>query len=210
MRERAVSAFLDHVRAECRRYKVRLYLSRGRNIRCDDGAMATGEFEGWRWEGTLRVSVGRCYQSAWLGVMAHEFGHMMQWVEHDAAWRAVGGSNRLFRWLDHKVECRPATVLRDIRAHQAMELDADRRALAMIRRFDLPVDRDEYVRAANAYIWSYVYTAAHRRWNGVSSPPSVLAMMPTRLLPLRAYRVMPPGYEEIVTRYSTTPRRPAA
>lgn len=44
-------------------------------------------------------------------------------------------------------------------------LDCERRALAAIAEYDLPIDPADYARRANAYVHFYSHVAKTRRWN---------------------------------------------
>ena len=67
------------------------------------------------------------------------------------------------------------------RMQGGLELDCERRALVLAEKFDLPIDRKEYAKAANAYITFYYGMHELKGWCGVQSPyevPEILDAMP--------------------------------
>ena len=47
---------------------------------------------------------------------------------------------------------------------QEMELDCERKSVEMIKKFDLPIDIEEYTSIANIYIFYYTYAKKNRCW----------------------------------------------
>ena len=135
-------------------------------------------------ERNLTIAVGN---PQWLGVLAHEIGHVEQEIE---GLYPSGASWVIFdRWLEKPTTTiAPRTLLRAVREIQHCEHDAERRALRLIRDMKLPVDPWEYARQANAYLWGHEFARLYRRWPSTGS-----ALCPARLVPLRALRSVPPA-----------------
>ena len=55
-----------------------------------------------------------------------------------------------------------------------LELDNEKRAVRMIRKWKLSVDVDKYIKGANAYIHFYNWMGYTRRWSKpTNSPPYI-------------------------------------
>jgi hypothetical protein len=52
-----------------------------------------------------------------------------------------------------------------------LELDNEKRTVALIQRWDLDVDIDHYIKKANAYIQFYNYMGKTRRWSNPTNAP---------------------------------------
>jgi hypothetical protein len=117
----------------------------------------------------------------WIGILAHEYSHLTQWVEQIPLWKQGETSLRyVWEWLEG-VDCD------DIEYHlnvaRDLELDNEKRAVNIIQRFDLNVDVEEYIRKANAYVLFYNYMKESRKWCKIKNAPSrneklVAAMSP--------------------------------
>jgi len=107
---------------------------------------------------TLAVATGR-NEDSWLGVLAHEYCHLTQWVEDQAMWRQY--RNDMWDWLDGKRIKNPREAVRTV---QALEEDCERRTIRLIREMRIPVDLERYTRSANAYIHFHNVMADKRKW----------------------------------------------
>lgn len=183
--DRATERFLDHVKTECRNHGVRLYLSRATRVHSGSGIYCSGWFNGE----VLSVAAGGPIEN-WLPILVHEFGHFGQWVDKDPTWTktTIGGYDAnewLDEWLTGKTEMDPDTLQKVINKIVSNELNCERRAVKMIRKYKLPININSYIRGANAYIYFYHVCKEMRKWyNKDRVPyqmPEVLRVMPTHL-----------------------------
>ena len=69
---------------------------------------------------------------------------------------------------------------------QECEWDCEKRSVALIKRLNLPLDTDVYIRKANAYILSFHLLEKYGKWytskNKPSINPMILAMMPNKIV----------------------------
>jgi hypothetical protein len=157
--------FIDHIRSELSTTNTELKLVDA-PYALDDGEEDTVEnqYSGWFDDSNRRLVVAtKKPDDQWLGVLAHEFGHYHQWKEKFD-----------FGEYDESMEYLIAyTQGADISMHYAFqcvdhilhaELDAERRALAYIDEWDLPIDRDRYISASMAYLLNYYMIAHTRQW----------------------------------------------
>lgn len=175
--------FVDHVRAECDKHGIRYYFGisrRGRNV---------GYFDDKR--RFLFVSVA---ESDWLTTLAHEFGHLLQWTEGRFGFtpRSEDVDARFEEWLDGKHPRYSARrVLRLVRAIQRCELDAERRAIRLARRWRLTTDFDAVIKSANANVWRYEVARQIRTWPS-NTDETMESQLPARLMSVRMIGKPPP------------------
>lgn len=141
-----------------------------------DGFTCSGYFD----SGTKRLVVSTS-RDDWALILAHEYGHMQQWktglFEQDD-----GAFEKFENWLQHKDELDGKELTRCIRFIQQCELDAEKRAVGLIRKYKLTEDISLYRQKANAYVLFYEVVRRHRRWSNQESPyraPDVYKQMPT-------------------------------
>jgi hypothetical protein len=179
--------FIEEVIATCKLYGVRC------SIR-DVSYVKLGGFKcgGW-FDGEDRELVCSMKHDKGLALLAHEFSHFHQWAENSDIWDLASRKNShsaMHEWIEGK-------QIRDIKKHIAicrdLEVDAEKRAVKMIKKYNLPIDIDEYIRGANAYIYFYNYILNIRRWSTPKNSPYrnkiLIASMPKTFM--KDYSVLP-------------------
>lgn len=113
----------------------------------------------------------------WFRILVHETCHMDQLIEEDPLWFTAGKINGVDTadlmelWLDHKIELNNEQARNVIASSRDLELDCERRVLRKIEKFGLPLNKFEYARAANSYIYFYNLIAVSRRWYSIDHEP---------------------------------------
>ena len=112
-------------------------------------------------------------------------------------------STRFWDWLDKKTEKK---LMKDVYTIQKMESYCDRRAVKLIKRHQLDIDLDWYIRQSNAYIYFYMAISERRSWikKGKKFPyviKEVLNIMPGRFLPMERYREIPNKVSRLFDKY---------
>lgn len=167
-------AFLDFVRGECAYAGVRLDLVPKARTRAGDLGSFDGETR------VLRVCVGA---PDWLCLLAHETAHLRQWRERPAFFDAAD-VDAFEGWCEGRRRLKPHRLLEITRAIQRLELDAERRAVRLIRKFRLTDDVASYARGACLYVWNYEVARRIGRWPRYGARlDEVRAAMPVRLIP---------------------------
>lgn len=125
---------------------------------------------------TLAVATGKPFEE-WLQICVHEGCHMDQWIERDPSWigNTLADGREAVDWLDawcsRDLEL-DADVLADVIARaKAVELDCEKRAVATLVAFGLPVDLPTYIQRANAYVQFYDHVGRIRAWNAPGQAP---------------------------------------
>lgn len=145
--------YIDWARGECAAAGNKLHLDR-RDITRNG---CSGYFD--EASKTLLVAMG---DPDWPMVLAHELIHQRQMNERHALWDAA--DNGVFDdWLDGK-RTKVAVVRKVTRAIQRIELDAERRAVVVARRWGLRDSYDTYIREANFTLWRYEIARRNRAW----------------------------------------------
>lgn len=189
-----ISNFIDHVKRECENHGVKCDLRNTTYVKISDSIKASGYFD--ETEPALVCSMKR---GDFVEILAHEFGHLTQWREGISLWSAVEVSMpKLDAWLSGK-------EVKDIADHIAvcrdLELDNEKRAVKIIKEFNLPVDISKYRKKANSYVMFYNYMLISRRWctpkNSPYSNKRIIDAMPDRFN--MNYTKLPKRLEKIFT-----------
>lgn len=152
--------FLKHVREHLSEYGGRLVFGRGNKVNCGDGCRSIGYFS----DNPLEIRVARKSRDP-ITTVAHEYAHFLQWLENPQhVMRADDkASFIMFDWLGGK-EFENRDVEKAFCRVMVMERDAERRTVELIKKFNLNVDIDKYIRQANCYIYMHWIMKERRSW----------------------------------------------
>ena len=172
-----VRAFINHVKGHCKEVGIKCqirtvkYLVLSGNIRCS----------GYFCEETMRLVVAGKSKD-WLGVLAHEYAHLTQWQDKSTNILQTGstGVTHLDDWLGGK---KIRSIKKAIEQSRDLELDNEKRTVKLIKKWKLPIDLNDYIKKANAYVQFYNYMKVTRRWSKPNNSPysnkNVWSKMPT-------------------------------
>jgi hypothetical protein len=157
-------AFIEYVKGECKKYGVKCKLKSVKYVKMDGNVKCSGWFDEEVPE--LVVAMNR---PDWIEILAHEYGHLTQWRENTPIWKeAVKSLPKVWGWLD-------GTNVRNIEKHigisRDLELDNEKRAVKIIKKFELKVDLEHYVKKANAYVQFYNWMLITRKWSKPTNSP---------------------------------------
>lgn len=123
----------------------------------------------------------------WLETLAHEYSHFCQEKEglFPEVWPTDGPVEFLDAW-GNGGRGTPRQVLRATRQVQRCELDAERRAVKLIRQYGLTHDLDGYLRRAWCNVMGYEFQRRTRKWWVEGKPypwqvPEIRERIPARL-----------------------------
>lgn len=169
-------AFVDYVKKECKKHGIKLDLrKRSSYLRLSGNIKCSGYFDSGNME--LVVAAKR---RDFVEILAHEYGHLTQWVERCPEWVAAENTlDHIDRWLQGE-------EVEDIRDHikfsRDLELDNEKRTVELIKKFELPIDTVRYTKKANGYVYFYTWMMSTRRWSKVENSPysneTVIEAMP--------------------------------
>ena len=157
--------FIAHVKEVCKLHNIYCDLRPTKTVRYSPGIRCSGWFD----------SVGRKLVVAMndpgsLGVLAHEYCHLTQWLDEHPLWDQAGESLWIIdEWLADKSDTE------DIGYHlgiaRDLELDNEKRTAVIIEHWGLSIDLDDYIQKANAYVLFYNYMFYIRRWSASGNSP---------------------------------------
>ena len=157
--------FIKHVKQECKKHNIKCVLKNTKTVKLtDDNDRCSGYFD----EEHLVVAMNRPDA---LQILVHEYCHLTQWVEQCDIWITSvknESHDKLYRWLageEVKGIEKAISICRDL------ELDNEKRAVKMIKYFNLPIDIDIYIKKANAYVQYYNYLLISRKWCSPKNSP---------------------------------------
>lgn len=113
----------------------------------------------------------------WLTVFVHESCHMDQHIEESPVWSdtTVGNlstENIIDSWLDHYIELNNKHLNDYIDKTIACELDCEKRTVAKIKKYRLPIDTKEYIKSCNTVLYMYEVIKTTRAWTKPGSGPN--------------------------------------
>lgn len=124
----------------------------------------------------------------WGLVFLHEYCHVQQWTTKSKAWMAIetgqtSADVEISEWIAGK-KLKKSLVKKYMRLIQRMELECEKMAVRLIRRHNLDVRIDDYIKGANAYVLFYNTFLTERKW--YSTPPDksikLKSLMPSKFI----------------------------
>jgi hypothetical protein len=179
--ETGVLAFLSHVKKECEAYEVQLCIRKGKYVVLNKKNQCSGYFDPEEGKERLVVASNR---KDFLSILVHEYAHLTQWADNCYEWYNYGESyNLVDEWLGGEDV---HNIGRHLKRAMLIELDNEKRSVALIKKFKLPIDIDDYIRKANSYMFFWLYLKYTRSWSKASNSPynnkTIISKMPKRFL----------------------------
>lgn len=170
--------FITYVKVECKKYGVKCDLRKVSHVRLGKGIKCSGWFDPDTDKPALVCSMNR---PDFLEILVHEFCHMQQWIEQCPKWVEAGDSmNYIDKWLSGK---NTKNIKKYIDLSRDLELDNEKRSVKMIKKFNLDIDINVYIKKANSYILFYNWMLESRKWSVPNNSPykneRLLSAMPT-------------------------------
>lgn len=156
--------FIKHVRKECKKYGVNCVLKNTKTVRLDGDSRCSGYFD----EENLVVAMKRPDA---IQILVHEYCHLTQWVEQCDIWKLSvknKSHDKLYRWLAGE---NVKDIETSISICRDLELDNEKRSVKMIKKFNLDIDIELYIKKANSYIQFYNYLLISRKWCKPNNTP---------------------------------------
>lgn len=170
-------AFINFVKAECKELGVKVDLRPSKYVKLDKNIQCSGWFDSANKE--LVVAMNRPDA---LSILVHEYCHVTQWIEGIDLWvKSDNAISKVDQWLGGK---RIHHIDKHLAIARDLELDNEKRAVRMIRKWKLNINVDDYIRKANAYVHFYNWIRHTRKWSKPANSPysnsHVLSRMSTR------------------------------
>ena len=171
--------FMASVKRQCKTYGVELMLSPSKQVVLTDDfeQECSGYFEGE--EKVLVVACGK-HLDEWMQILVHEFCHMEQWKSDDRWDKWNVACSKLWGWLDGSVIMNKTQLSKVIDDMVELEKDCEMRAVEKIKKWELPINVQDYVQKANTYLYSYAVIPYIKRFpTGIYYDRELVEMMPT-------------------------------
>lgn len=156
--------FIKYVKQECKKHGIKCVLKNTKTVQLDGSSRCSGYFD----EESLVVAMNRPDA---LQILVHEYCHLTQWVQQCDIWvlsTKHQSHDKLYRWLAGE---EIKDIEKAIEICRDLELDNEKRSVKIIKRFNLNIDIDLYIKKANAYIQFYNYLLISRRWCNPKNTP---------------------------------------
>tara|TARA_R110000868_G_scaffold106128_4_gene291204 strand:+ start:9840 stop:10460 length:621 start_codon:yes stop_codon:yes gene_type:complete len=124
---------------------------------------------------------------SWLALLAHESSHLDQFVEDADVWNntSIGyldTTGLIDSWLDYHIELTQKHLTDYVDKIIACELDCEKRAVAKMKKYKLPIDIKKYIKNSNSVLYTYEVIKTTRAWtkpgNGIVSKKEVFDLIP--------------------------------
>lgn len=174
---------LNDIYDNCNKKGINIKLVKRKAIMCD-GSRISGYFD----ETIPIIKVAICKPvKEWFSILIHEYCHSIQWINQTKPWTSVytGPDNCALtsfeNWLcgtDYK------DIKKYIKIIQNLELECEKLAIDIIKKYNIPLDINHYIQAANAYIYLYSWLYYIRKWPNIMpyQNKQIVKQMPTRFL----------------------------
>ena len=196
--------FIEFVKQKCKDYEVDIIFSPEDHVATDSGCKCNGYFDDE--SRTLAVATGKSFDK-WFKTFVHEFGHMTQWIDDAPEWGLIkdpaDAETIVELWYDHLIELTPRQLNMWVKRGRDVELECERRTVKLIKRHNLPIDIEGYIKHANAYVYFWTYTKQTRKWYTIGKEPynipEIVDVMPTHFD--NDYEILPEQIKKLFDKY---------
>ena len=186
--------FIELVKNGCKKHKVSCKLKDVNYLKPTPTIRCTGYFDDE--SRTLQVAMK---QRDAFEILVHEYSHLTQWIDKVPVYTKA---NKYLLAVDEWIA---GTDLPEIVIDTAiqgivdLELDNEKRSAKLINKYGLSVDKESYVKKANAYLYFYHWMRKTRKWCSPNNPPyrnkNIVAAMPTTFR--GKYNKLPKRFEKV-------------
>lgn len=188
-----VRPFISHVKKTCKNNKVKFNLSKHSVVNAKESPTAGFYDPGTRY---LVVAKGRLPKLAWLPVLVHEYSHLEQEIEKDSTFNTdikdEGAEYILDLFLMGKRKLSYKQLDLAIKKIVACEHNCEIRAVKNISRFKLGLNKEKYIKQANAYLFYYYFVQQFKFWVPAQvaayNQDYIVDNMPNKLLSFKQYK----------------------
>lgn len=132
-------------------------------------------------EKTLTVATNKKDELEWVGVIIHESCHLDQYLEKSPVYMKDDlGLYIVEDWIKGKQKDKKKAI-KAFMDTVYMELDCEMRSVKKFKKYKIKFNEKEYIRQANAYLYSYVYAFLNKKWYPTPyEKKSIVKNMPTK------------------------------
>lgn len=187
--------FVKFVKNHVSQNGVKLIIGRGKKVNAN-GFLCDGYFD--EYEKVIKVAR---QDPDFLQTLLHEYCHFLQWKHKTQIFKYSDKYCTIVeRWLQGK-QYPKKTVRRAFYWVRRMERECEQIAAKLIDKYDLPINKPQYIKNANCYIYAHYFMETERKYCAFTESPfrnrTVQKVMPSnfkalshKTLPLKIYRAM--------------------
>lgn len=177
-----IEQLISDVANKCVQNKINFRLEYAKHVDVEN-IPCSGYFD----EKTLAVATKNNYLN-WLGILIHESCHLDQFLEGGDIWIPDKDALTIVEnWIHGKNVAR-RRLDKGFKNTIALELDCEKRSVQKIKKYDLPIEINDYIQKANAYLFSYMYAYVNKTWYiKPYEKKRICANMPTKFLTVDQY-----------------------
>lgn len=186
--------FMEMVKNGCKKHKVSCKLKDVNYLKPIPSIRCTGYFDDE--SRTLQVAMK---QKDSFEILVHEYSHLTQWVDRAPVYMKA---NKYLLAVDAWIageQLSDAMVDAAIQGIVELELDNEKRSARLIGKYDLSIDKEKYIKKANAYLYFHHWMRKTRRWSSPTNPPyrnkNIIAAMPNHFR--GKYDKLPKRFEKL-------------
>ena len=194
-----IKGVVEYIKTDIKPFNVELNIRSGKTVNLGDGVGRCGGY----FDGTNIVVASK--NKKWFEILLHEYCHFLQYKDENKWYLKSTELNQsdktLNDWLTGSKKFSIYEVDLLCTVEQKMELDCEKRVIKLIDKLNLPINKELYIKEANAYIFLYTHINKYGKWckKGPARFKKIVNLMPSVFL--KEYKEMPVGYEELVNRY---------
>jgi len=153
-----------------------------KKIMYGDGTMAEGFLD-------VQKKLLKCASKAekWGEIFLHEYNHFIQYLLKTPHWKKYMNYPKddfFFDWILGK-KYNEQTLSKTHELVRNVELECERMTVQMIKKNGLPINLEQYIKTAAAYVYFYNFARKYRVWYKPECPPNksknIMALMPKTL-----------------------------
>lgn len=191
--------FVRHVKKHLAEYDMRLVIGRGKNVNVG-GYRAVGYFS----ESEKVIKIAK-KSTDFMSTLVHEYCHFLQYINNSKIYKKSDVAGLMIdEWFKGK-NYSPEKLKRAFFLVRAMERDCEKRAIKIIKKFNLQINSKMYAKKAHCYIYSHFMMEKTRKFYSYKkSPyhsPVVLRIMPSSMAVL-SHKTIPPKIYSILESFT--------
>src|ERR1035437_9183028 len=153
--------FIEKIKTDCKKNNVKFIAGKGKQINYDNNTKVGGYFS----DTPPILAYANGHKDS-LELLIHESSHMDQWIEGMDLYktsRKKDDDGVFDNWLAG-TNFSKQKINAAIDRIQAIELDCEQRSVKKIKKYNLPLDVETYIKKANSYIFLYTLMRENSKW----------------------------------------------
>jgi hypothetical protein len=181
------NSFLEAIKKECDDNGVQYLFPETEKMSYPDSDIKVSGYFSDSPTPVLACAIGKP-EDKWYEILVHESCHMDQWKEKSDIWLSqfadgINCDKGLDDWLAGK-EFHLDEYHYYVRTIQAVEIDCEKRAVEKIKKYNLPINIERYIKSANSYLFFYSVMLETRKWCDIApyEVSEIMELMPDYFL----------------------------